>query len=133
MSKPVVGEIPIVDLFNISLVNFIKNLLSGNILWVEEPWDYDIYYIEDKCWKCKKQNKQVFAYSTDVYGDKAKTVPNASTVLNEITKIVDNEQLQSLGLNTIGEFGKLKRLMRLIFPSVTFAIIVASPRITIIF
>ena len=108
ISKPVVGEVPTVESFNIPLVNFVNNLLSGNIQWAEEPWVYDIQYIEDKCWKCKKQNKQVFGYSIDVYADRAKTVPNASTILAEISSIVGNNELKSLGLNYIGEFGELK-------------------------
>jgi len=108
ISKPVIGEIPVIDTFKVSLVNFVENLLSGKISWVEEPWVYDIQYIEDKCWKCKKQNKQIFGYYIDVYENRAKTVPNASTILNEITDIVSNEELKDLGLNTIGEFDKLK-------------------------
>lgn len=108
ISKPIMGEIPVVDCFNISLDNFIVSLLSGTISWVEEPWAYDIQYIEDMCWKCKKQNKQVFGYSFGVHYNRAKTVPNASTILNEIADIADSGELNALGLNSIGEFNELK-------------------------
>jgi len=108
ISKPVVGEIPTLDSFNVSLVSFVDSLLSGNLSWTEEPWIHSIQYIEDQCWKCKKENKQVFGYFIDWYESRAMTVPNASTVLSEITNIVNNEDLKSLGLNSIGEFGKLK-------------------------
>ena len=108
ISKPVVGQIPTIDSFNVSLVRFVSGLLSGKLSWTEEPWIYDIQYVEDQCWKCKRQNKQVFGYCIDVYGSRAKTVPNASTILSEIASIVSNDDLKSLGLNSIGDFGKLK-------------------------
>jgi len=108
ISKPVVGKIPSVVDFDMTLPVFVNRLLSGNVKWIEEPWIYDIHYIEDLCWKCKKANKQIFGYSHELYNTQAKTVPNASTILSEVHDILSNEELKFLGLNTIGEFGDLK-------------------------
>ena len=108
INKPVVGCEPIVEQFNIPLKQFICSLLSGDVSWIEEPWVYDIEYVEDVCWKCKKNNKQVLGYGIDVYGDRAITVPNASTVLEKIKNILNNNQLKVLGLNLIGKFETLK-------------------------
>jgi hypothetical protein len=107
--SPTVGVDPLVDEFDVPLSQFIKGMLQGNLSWVEEPWSYAIYYIDDVCWKCKKGNKQVCGYAIDWVAERAKTVPNASTVLKEmLDKILSNNDLAKLGLNTIAEASGLK-------------------------
>lgn len=100
---------------NIRFYNFIerkpKNLCTNGICNYEKVIEYetyDIHYIQDACWKCKKSNKQVFGFSTDVYGDFAKTVPNASTILEKISNLISNKELRQLGLNVIGKFENIK-------------------------
>ena len=43
-----------------------------------------------------------------MYGEFAKTVPNASTILSKFSRFITNDELKSLGLNTIGKYEKLK-------------------------
>ena len=102
------GESPIVQHFDQPIEIFVKLLLDKKIQWVEELWEYGILYIEDICWKCNKPIKQVYGSFIDVYGESAKTVPNASTILSELSEFITNEELKSLGLNIIGKHEKLK-------------------------
>ncbi|MGB0835401.1 MAG: hypothetical protein ACPGR2_12845 [Psychrobium sp.] len=108
IDKPVVGKDPHIEQFSIQLSSFIKKMLLGSLKWTEEPWVYRIEYIEDKCWNCHKPNKQVYGYGIDWFDETAKTVPNASTVLEKITGIIDNSELSVLGLNAIAAFDNLK-------------------------
>lgn len=102
------GVIPLIEEFELSVSEFVDALLSKKISWKEVPSEYQILYIEDKCWSCKNNVKQVYGFSIDVYGESAQTVPNASTVLLEISDIITNEELKALGLNYISHFEKLK-------------------------
>ncbi|MFG7134244.1 hypothetical protein ACGYTT_32640, partial [Burkholderia pseudomallei] len=74
--------------------------------WDEVPWEYEISFLTDECWSCGRPVKQVYGYTIDVYGDMAKTVPNASTVLESMSRFVSNDELVSLGLNPIKRFDK---------------------------
>lgn len=102
------GEIPLIENFDLPVNEFVNALLNKKVQWKEIPWEYEILFIEDNCWRCKKSVKQVYGFSIDVYGEEAKTVPNASTVLLELLDIITNEELKALGLNYIGHFDKLK-------------------------
>ena len=102
------GEEPLMESFNICLSEFVVDLLSKKIVWHFDPWIYQIHYLNDTCWKCHGQVRQVFGSSIDVYRESAKTVPNMSTVLERICELITNDELKSLGLNTIGKFERLK-------------------------
>jgi len=108
LNKFIPGEIPFVEDFGIPVNVFVDNLLNKKVQWVKTPWDYEFLYVEDTCWRCKKDVKQVYGYSIDVYYEVAKTVPNASTVLFGILDIISNDELKGLGLNYIGQFEHLK-------------------------
>lgn len=102
------GEIPLIENFELPVNEFVDALLNKKVQWRETPCEYEIHFIEDKCWRCKNVVKQVYGFSIDVYGEEAKTVPNASTVLLGLLDIITNEELKALGLNYIGYFNKLK-------------------------
>jgi hypothetical protein len=102
------GEPPTVQHFERPVDEFVKALLSKKVQWITEPWEYDIFYIEDVCWKCNEPVKQVYGSAIDVYGESAKTVPNASTVLSKFFDFITNDELRSLGLNTIEKHEMLK-------------------------
>ena len=108
LSRFSAGKSPTVKLFDLSIEMFVKSLLTKKIQWVDEPWHYEILYIEDTCWKCHTSVKQLYGSVIDVYEELAKTVPNASTVLSQLSSFVTNEELKNLGLNTIGKHEKLK-------------------------
>lgn len=102
------GQEPSLKGFDVALSEFVMALLSKRVTWESKPWVYLIHYLNDTCWKCGGRVKQVFGSSTDVYGESAKTVPNMSTVLKKLGEIISNDQLKSLGLNTVGRFDRLK-------------------------
>ena len=103
ISKPKVGEIPYIPEFSEDIDVFVDAMLNKRVRWEEEPWVYYLSYIDDICWKCGKQNKQLVGYTVDVYGQNFQTVAHASSVLKEMRKIISNDSLKSLGLNTIGK------------------------------
>ncbi len=102
------GETPLMETFSQPANVFIQALLSKKVIWQEEPWEYSILYLYDNCWKCNKPVKQVYGYSIDIYCESAKTVPNASTVLSSLKRLISKEELRELGLNTIGRHENLK-------------------------
>jgi competence CoiA-like predicted nuclease len=75
MSSPKVGFEPTLIDFSTSLSDFIIGMFNKKLNWVieESAEEYAIDYIEDTCWNCKKENKQVYGYSIDVYGSHAVT------------------------------------------------------------
>lgn len=105
ISSPKVGVEPILVDFSTSLTDFVIGMLNKKLNWVieESSQEYVIDYIKDTCWSCKNKNKQIHGYSMDVYGSHAVTIPNASTILEEISNIVSNNELKELGLNSIGK------------------------------
>lgn len=112
LSNIEIGEIPTVQGINVNIVEFTRGALSGNLKWKihETSIQYQSYLIDyflDSCWKCHQPIKQIYGYSIDVYGDCAKTIPNASTILEEIHKLIPNETLRIAGLNAIGKFDML--------------------------
>lgn len=107
-----VGEEPTVIQFDIELTKFVKGVLIGNLSWQEQPsepqqTEYIIKYFHDICWRCNQPIKQIYGYAIDVYGDEAKTIPNASAILEEIHRFTPNNALELAGLNTIGRFDKI--------------------------
>ncbi|MDO8180241.1 MAG: competence protein CoiA family protein [Undibacterium sp.] len=107
LSPVLIGSEPKIDKFSIELTDFIKGMLNGKLSWKEELSEYRIHYIQDICHKCHLPVKQVHGYSIDVYGDGAKTIPNASNILERMLSFISNEELKQLGLNTIGRFDKM--------------------------
>lgn len=100
------GEEPLISEFGVSLWKFTVGALNRQLRWDEVPWEYEISFLTDECWSCGRPVKQVYGYTIDVYGDMAKTVPNASTVLESMSRFVSNDELVSLGLNPIKRFDK---------------------------
>jgi Competence protein CoiA-like family len=108
LSRFSAGELPFIPHFKLPIQMFVKSLLNKQIQWVTEPWEYQLFYFDDICWRCLKPVKQIYGCEIDVYYESAKTVPNASTVLFDFKNIIRNEELKLLGLNTIGEHTKIK-------------------------
>ncbi len=102
------GQEPLLRDFEVTLSVFVVGLLSKNVSWKCSPWVYLIHYLNDTCWKCGGNVKQVFGSSIGVYGESAKTVPNMSTVLRRFGDFIFNDELKALGLNTVGHFDRLK-------------------------
>lgn len=98
--------------FDMDIKVFIKALLQAKIKWIEEEVIEicNLLYFTDRCWNkdCAKEMKQIYGYSIDIYRDVAKTVPNASTVLEHINTFITNDELKKLGLNTIKACENLK-------------------------
>ncbi|WP_250482842.1 competence protein CoiA [Caballeronia sp. GaOx3] len=112
------GEEPSIIEFGVPLSQFIVGALNKQLKWEEVPWDYSILFLRDDCWHCGRQVKQVYGYAIDVYGEVAKTVPNASSVLERISGFIRNDELVSLGLNPIARFDEFKgKTMRFPFCS----------------
>jgi len=110
------GEAPSISEFGVSLSDFTIGALNRQLQWDEVPWDYDIHFLKDECWHCGRQVKQVYGYTIDVYGDMAKTVPNASTVLESMSCFISNDELASLGLNPIKRFDKFNgKIIKFLF------------------
>lgn len=103
-----ISKLPTVEHFNEPAELFVKALLNKKIQWIVEPWVYIILYIEDNCWKCDKPVKQIYGSAIDVYSESAKTVPNASNILETLSSSFSNTKLNSLGLNSIGKNDKIK-------------------------
>lgn len=127
VSKPIVGKIPEVQDFGVKLDEFVKELLSGGVKWKEQPCVYSMKYITDICWKCHTPNKQVVGYAINVYDNCFKTVPHASTVLEETAEIITNEELKALGLNTVGKFD-MRRGIRISYPYCNVCIHCQAPQ-----
>jgi len=101
-------EEPLISEFNVPLSNFTAGALNKRLTWVEVPWKYGIHFLEDECWHCERQVKQVYGYTIGVYSDMPKTVPNASVVLESVSRFISNEELISLRLNPIKRFDTFK-------------------------
>ncbi|GAA0410517.1 hypothetical protein GCM10009133_18810 [Cocleimonas flava] len=110
ITKPKVGVIPKVKNFEVELTDFVEGMLNKRLTWEERPITNTSYimFFEDECWKCKNKNKQIFGSGFDVYEDRAKTVPNASTILVGILNSYGKKALHSMGLNSISSFGTIK-------------------------
>lgn len=101
---------PLINEFTIELGKFVKGMLVGKLTWklrelapeISKTEEYGILVYPDICWQCKKPVKQIYGWAIDVYYDQAKTVPNASTILEKITAFASNESLRKAGANTIG-------------------------------
>lgn len=110
LSSVEIGTEPHVLEFDVGLVEFVRGMLSGELRWERDytESEYDLYYVDDACWKCARQVRQIYGYGIDVYGDAAKTVPNASKILQDIAEIVTNDELRQLGLNIIESFERYR-------------------------
>lgn len=127
ITKPIVGDIPMLQEFDVKLDKFVKELLTGGVKWTEEPKKYRVEYMADECWKCHKPNKQVIGYSFGVYGNYFKTIPNASRVLEEVSEFITNVELKALGLNTVGKFDMFKG-KRITYPYCNVCIYCGCPQ-----
>lgn len=86
LSQISLNSAPLISEFNVNLQLFVKGMLNGQLIWEEkttvipevtEIEETDILVYKDNCWKCNKEINQIYGWSVDVYGDTAKTVPNA--------------------------------------------------------
>lgn len=109
ISKPRIGEIPKVILFNKALDSFVADMLSKRLRWGEKQVVLSIEYLNDVCWKCGIDNKQIIGYGIedDWWEDSVKSIPDVSEVLRRLQIYIDNSNLKALGLNTIQEFNSV--------------------------
>lgn len=108
-----VGKALTVCRFEVSLTEFVIALLSKRLVWTVSEYSRPIQveFLPDKCWACKKPNKQVFGYFEGEIEDdgrygfhaRAFTVARISTALEELQEVVSNEELIAAGLNSIGQ------------------------------
>lgn len=116
----VVGELPTVDRFDVSLPDFVKAMLQKRLNWTIPRYDrpHLVEFIEDECWACKKPVKQVLEHmagssspngealtAEDFYEGRwdppAYTVANLSNMLEAMHAVVSNDELAAQGLNLI--------------------------------
>lgn len=117
----VVGEVPTVDRFDVSLPEFVKGMLQKRLTWVIPRYNRPSYveFIEDTCWACKKTVKQVFDHLDGQHAPRdemltidtihegrwhepAYTVAGLSNLIEATHKVISNEELATQGLNLIG-------------------------------
>ena len=102
---------PTVAEFGLPLSAFVIALLSKKITWKEIPkisYIYSVKFLEDVCWKCHREVKQVVGWSVDGYNHIGRTVATMSTVLESISESVSNRELTMRGLNAISKFAPMK-------------------------
>jgi len=117
----VIGEVPKVDRFDVSLPEFVKGMLQKRLTWVIPRYSRPSYveFMEDTCWACKKPVKQVFDHLDGQHAPRdevltidtihegrwhepAYTVPSLSNLIEATHKVISNEELATQGLNLIG-------------------------------
>jgi Competence protein CoiA-like family len=113
LSKIAIGKEPAIIEFDVSVVEFIRGALTGKLSWKEQApesslIEYNIEFFHDTCWQCLQPIKQIYGYSIDVYGDRAKTIPNASAILEAIHHFAPNKTLELAGLNSIVRIDTIK-------------------------
>lgn len=111
LSDVVLGELVMIPAFNVELKEFIIGILAKKLTWdepslpktacIEVDESCDILVYPDTCQRCNKPVKQIYGWAVDVHGDQAKTVPNASTVLEHILTMTSNTALRNARVNTI--------------------------------
>lgn len=121
LSPIVVGVVPTIEKFDVSLPDFVKGMLQKRLTWAIPKFSRPNYveYLNDTCWACKKPVKQVFDHldgrnlkSDEVltldtvyegrWHEPAYTVAGLSNLIEAIQKVVSNAELAAQGLNLIG-------------------------------
>ena len=121
MRPVVVGELPTLEHFAVSLPDFVRGMLQKRLLWTIPRYSRPHYveFIEDVCWACKKPVRQTLEH---LHGDQVPagefltldtfyegrwdlppyTEASLSKLLEATHAIVTNEELAAQGLNLIG-------------------------------
>ncbi len=116
----VVGELPIVERFDVSLIEFVKAMLHKRLVWKIPRYSkpHLVEFVEDVCWACKSPVKQVLEHlhgghsadeealtPEDFYAGRwdppAYTVPSLSNSLEAVQADVTNSELAAQGLNLV--------------------------------
>lgn len=117
----VVGELPTIERFAVSLPAFVTALLQKQVAWTVPSYSkpHLVEFIEDACWACKRPVKQVIehrhgGYSPDGealrpedfyegrWDSPAYTVASISNMLDAVQADITNDELAAQGLNLIG-------------------------------
>lgn len=117
----VVGELPTIDRFAVSLPHFVKAMLQKRLIWTVPNYSkpHLVEFIEDACWACKLPIKQVVEHlhggrlpeggaltPEDFYAGRwdppAYTVASLSNMLEAVQADIPNDELAAQGLNLIG-------------------------------
>lgn len=117
----VIGELPTIEQFGMSLPAFVTALLQGRVAWTVPSYSkpHLVEFIEDTCWACKKPVKQVIEHRhgghspddealtpEDFYEGRwdspAYTVASISNMLEAVQADITNDELAAQGLNLIG-------------------------------
>ena len=117
----VVGELPTIERFAVSLPAFVTALLQKRVAWIVPSYSkpHLVEYIEDACWACKRPVKQVIehqhgggtpdgkALTPDDFHEgrwdsPSYTVASLSIMLEAIQVDITNDELAAQGLNLIG-------------------------------
>jgi hypothetical protein len=117
----VVGELPTIDRFAVSLPHFVKAMLQKRLIWTVPNYSkpHLVEFIEDACWACKLPIKQVIEHlhggrlpegraltPEDFYAGRwdppAYTVASLSSMLEAVQADIPNDELAAQGLNLIG-------------------------------
>jgi hypothetical protein len=122
LTPVVIGQVPTVQRFDVSLTEFVTGMLQKRLGWTipEYSRPHYIEFLVDTCWACKKPVKQIFEHTKgqDVpegevltienvhegrWHEPAYTVASLSSALEEVLKVVSNDELVGQGLNLIGK------------------------------
>lgn len=116
----VAGELPVMEMFEASLPDFVTALLEKRVVWTIPNYSRPqlVEFIEDTCWSCRKQVKQVLQHQPggDSPGDvgltpenfyegrwiqTAYTVASLSNMLEKVHSDISNKELTAQGLNLV--------------------------------
>jgi hypothetical protein len=108
-----IGEVPIVQGFDVQLSEFVSGMLTKRLEWVIPEINKPTYVevIEDTCWACEKPVKQIFGHFSNLkpgedpyqeeWIERYFTVAQMSIALEKVLKVVPNPELRAAGLNLI--------------------------------
>lgn len=121
MRRFFVGEVPVIERFNLELPAFVQAMLQKRVSWHVPKYVKPLYveYLQDICWACKKPVKQVIEHlvgkagaETDVLSPETfyegrwhepnYTVSSISNMLEKLQSDISNEELEGAGLNLVG-------------------------------
>lgn len=120
----VVGKLPTVERFDVSLIEFVQAMLHKRLVWKVPRYSkpHLIEFIEDVCWACKSPVKQILEHlhgghsadeealtPEDFYEGRwdppAYTVASLSNSLEAVQADITNDELAAQGLNLIARRG----------------------------
>ena len=97
--------------YELSVAEFVKNLLSGRLVWREDKDETLIYYMKSKCWKCNKGLHIPIGLGFTECSNFDKflmSVPHCSSFYEGLLKNPGSNRLEGLGLTVIGPKPYLK-------------------------